>query len=368
MKSNDIFLINYTGKKGGGALDAIGITKGLIYNGYQVIAVVSKQLENLNEWHKIPLVKLIEIETYTSKWDFIKKTLLFNYTTKRIIKNELKGIDFSCIICPMITLWTKKINRIFKSKKIIIVNHDPTPHSGASRIIASYYEKQYQKADLVIVHSTKFLEEARKRYRRTEYLPLGQHDIYKNTSNPKKLIDYSPQKVNFLFFGRIEPYKGIDILLKAYQNLKENDKTTLSIIGNGDISPYQTELARTKNVKIVNRWILDEEVGSCFSGKNIVLVCPYKDATQSGPILVAYEYGIPVIATRTGGLDEQVDDGKSGILITPNSVEELTDAMKRFMDSPDMMREMSNYILSFYKKKFNWNNTAKILLEYIKTI
>lgn len=51
----------------------------------------------------------------------------------------------------------------------------------------------------------------------------------------------------------------------------------------------------------------DEEVESIFSGENLVAVLPYLDATQSGVVLTAMDYGVPVIATDTGGLSEQIE-------------------------------------------------------------
>lgn len=181
----------------------------------------------------------------------------------------------------------------------------------------------------------------------------------------EKIIEYKKDRINFLFFGRIEKYKGLDILAKAYKNLqKAYTNISLTVIGNGDFSDYEGIYKGLTNVKIINRWIKDEEVESIFQGENIVNICPYKDATQSGVILVAYEYGIPVIATDTGGLPEQVIHGKTGFLIQPDNVDELENAMKIFLKNNNLMLEMKEGIKE-YLKSISWGQTAEELIKLI---
>ena len=357
-------LINYTGRKGGGPLDAIEMTKALVSNGECVAAIISSDIENLDEWYKVPLVKLLVIDTYTNKISLIKNTLFFSYKYKKRITDELKNYDIEYIYCPMITFWTGMINSIFPKAKTVIAIHDPKPHTGAISYVVKYYQKQYKKANLRIVHSNIFTDYVCNQFGKAVFVPLGEHDIYKSVADHSFVVDYPSDKINFLFFGRIEPYKGLGILLNAYASLteEEREKTSLTIAGTGDIDEYKDSMSEISGIQLYNRWIKDSEVNGFFIGSNIVLVCPYIDATQSGPIIVAYGYGVPVIATRTGGLIEQVEDGVTGMLIEPNSTEELMKAMRSYINNPSILERFKNGIEK-RNEKYSWSESAKILVS-----
>ena len=365
----EALIINYTGRIGGGALDAYETAKALVEEGEIVIPILSNQIENLNMWKKINFEKIILLDTYSNRFSFIVSTLLFPVKQKIQIKKALKNYRIKAVYSPMSTFWTKAINDIFKNAKKIVVNHDPIPHSGARKLSIWLMERPYQSADMIIVHSKTFLVETRKKYNKVEYLPLGKHNIYKYQNNKTSIIEYNKDKINFLMFGRITKYKGIDLLIEAYKLLEEkyDGITTLSIVGNGNFQPYMDEFSKLHSARLINRWIRDEEVESVFSGTNLISVCPYKDATQSGVILVSYDYSVPVIASRTGGIEEQVWNLKTGVLINPDNVYDLFSAMEYFVQNPNMIIEMKDYINEFMET-VSWANTAKGIIKLINSI
>lgn len=362
-------LINYTGRKGGGPLDAIEMTKALVSNGECVIAIISSDIENIDEWRKIPLERLLVIDTYTNKVSMLINTILFRLKNKRKIKNDLKDYDIEYIYCPMITFWTGLINALFPTAKTAIAVHDPKPHTGAISCVVRYYQRQYKKADLRIVHSQLFRDYVCTQFGKAVFVPLGEHDIYKSIADKGFSVDYPSEKINFLFFGRIEPYKGLWILLEAFAKLtrEEKEKSSLTIAGSGSISNYKEQMHDAEDIRIFNRWIKDTEVNGFFTGDNIVLVCPYVDATQSGPIIVAYGYGVPVIATKTGGLVEQVEDGVTGILVEPNSSVELLNAMRKIISNPDIIKKYKHGIEK-RNEKCSWVESARVLLTNMHSI
>lgn len=366
MIKESVIVINYTGRKGGGALDAFETAKALVECGQKVIPIISNQIENLEMWKKIEFEKLIIISTYDSKFSFIKNSILFPFYQKRLIEKEISSYCVSAVYTPMSTFWTVPINNIFKNSSKIVVNHDPIAHSGAPKRVVWLLERPFKKADIVVVHTKKFVDYTKEKYGRTEYIPLGKHNLYRNVLNRKRIIQYDSTKINFVFFGRITEYKGLDILADAYKKIQSEygDRVTLSIVGNGDFSEYRNKYDGLQNTTIINRWIADEEVESVFLGENLICVCPYKDATQSGVVLVAYDYGVPVIASNTGGIDEQIADGKTGALIEPNDVESLYCAMKKFIINELSIQDLRTNIDTFMKE-ISWENTARRIIELI---
>ena len=184
----------------------------------------------------------------------------------------------------------------------------------------------------------------------------------------KQSIEYPSDKINFLFFGRIEKYKGLLILAEAYKSLKEKyDNISLTIVGNGDFTPYNNAFTGLKDFKLINRWIDDNEVNGFFLGDNIVTVLPYLDATQSGVINIAMINRSLVISTNIGGLKEQIKDKKTGMLVEANNSKALEKAMEFAIREQNICNKYINAAAN-EMKKLSWNNLGRILLEEIKNI
>ena len=364
--NQEIWLINYTGRKGGGPLDAISMTRALIDYGESVAAVVSSEVENLAEWKKLDLIKLVVIETYKNIADFLINSFLFPFRQKRQIKKELNGVQIDVIYCPMITFWTGSINRLFKDASTIEVLHDPIPHSGENKIISRSVEREIKKADIIAVHSKKYVDYVRKKYLKPViWIPLGRHSEYSIIEKRDKGFDYEAQKTNFLFFGTFSKYKGLDILAEAFKKVENElgeDKCHIYIVGSGDFSPYRDVYEGITSCTVINRWIPDEEVESYFKGNNLVCVCPYVDGTQSGTVMLALEYQVPLIATDVGGIAEQIDDGETGVIIKPNDIEALYDAMMR-MANDEVLRKAMVLNQESSLHKFDWSNSVSKLVD-----
>lgn len=363
----DCIVVNYTGRTGAGTLDALEISKALLSCGECVIPIISSGVENIKMWQEAGFERLIIIETYNNLLSLITNTVLFRLHNSKIIKDNLKYYSVKFVYCPMITFWTTRINKLINQGILVMANHDPIPHSGQSILEPTRLFNPFKKADIVVVHSRVFLDYIREKYKNVAYLPLGRHNMYAFATDKIKIIEYNEEKVNFVFFGRIEKYKGLDVLAEAYKMLSEkyNELVTLTIIGNGDFSTYADLYSNLNAVTVINRWIKDEEVESIFLGNNLINVCPYKDATQSGVVLVAYDYGVPVIATKTGGLPEQVSDGKTGFIVSPNNAKELFLSMEKYVNNRDLIGQQQICIQN-YLNNISWETSAKKLIKMVE--
>lgn len=124
------------------------------------------------------------------------------------------------------------------------------------------------------------------------------------------------KKDTFLFFWRIVDYKWLDVLLDALEFVKKDfPDFTLIIAWPGDISPYKKQIERHKdNIELYNREIEAEEVYQFFEISEFV-VLPYKDATGSGVIPVAYCFKKAVIVSDVWELANVVKDDNTGYVI-----------------------------------------------------
>jgi glycosyltransferase involved in cell wall biosynthesis len=134
-----------------------------------------------------------------------------------------------------------------------------------------------------------------------------------------------------LFFGRLLPYKGIDLLAEALQRLQGQD-LVVRVAGHGPESPALDALRALPMVKVDNRWIPDDEVPALLNWAD-GLVLPYREASQSGVAAAALAAGRGVVATWVGGLAEQLEDAPGAILCAPDS-REIATALMRLMAIP----------------------------------
>ncbi|QWB95445.1 hypothetical protein KHQ89_05690 [Mycoplasmatota bacterium] len=154
--------INFTGRRGGGAIVSLETTKAFLLKGYEVSAIISSDIDNLEEWRELELKKLVIINTYNSLLQFIFNTIFFSFRQKKIIINNLKDIgEIDFVYCPMGASWSYRINKII-DRKYYIVNHDPIPHSGENLLFKIYRlvfntNKIYKKAKAIIVHTKNLL-------------------------------------------------------------------------------------------------------------------------------------------------------------------------------------------------------------------
>ncbi len=134
-----------------------------------------------------------------------------------------------------------------------------------------------------------------------------------------------------LFFGIVRPYKGLDVLLTA---LAKIDGVSLTVAGEfwGGVEETRTLIASLgleSRVELRPGYVPAADVPGLFASAD-ALVLPYRTATASQNVFMAYEHGVPVIATRAGTLGDNVREGIDGVLCEAGDVDSLTDALRRF--------------------------------------
>lgn len=154
-----------------------------------------------------------------------------------------------------------------------------------------------------------------------------------------------------LFFGLIRAYKGLDKLIVAFKELlKQKPDTTLLIVGEcyEDLKKYTDlidELNLNSNVILNSSFIPNEKVEPYFKAADVSCL-PYNSGTQSGILMMAYGFKIPVLVTDVGGVAELVKEGETGRVIKDNSLDNLVnglDAILSTKDSIDYAKNIQNY-------------------------
>ncbi len=260
------------------------------------------------------------------------------------------------------------------SNKILFITENVVSHE-ANRIDKILTKIGLRNASMFLALS-KNVEEELERFAKGSKIfrsELPIYDCYKNDEIPEISKFKSQLGINnddqvILFFGYVRKYKGLDILLKAFPKiLQKFPYTFLLVVGEFYDSPDNyfkliEELNITKRVKVINQFVLNEEVAKYYLSSDIV-VLPYRSATQSGILNVAYGFNKPVIVTNVGGLAEFVIEGKTGFVIKPDSEDEIVKGYEEYLRKKDEENFKENILE--YNRKNSFDNLPKLISQII---
>ncbi len=242
----------------------------------------------------------------------------------------------------------------------IFLCHNVSPHEGTplDRSLTSY---ALGAADAFLVHAR---SEAAKleplaRGRPVRVHPHPSYGIFSERAPSREEARASLGLTGrvILFFGYVRPYKGLEDLLRALAIARPDAWDRLLVVGESYEPPdrYRALLEDPRirdKVRVVNRYVPNEEVASYFAAADVAAL-PYREATGSGIAQVAFGAGVPVIATRTGGLEEAVEENVSGLLVPPRDPEALARAIERFFGEDLGARLREGVARS--RRRFTWD-------------
>ena len=344
-----------------GSLFSFGMASGFKENGHDVYCILTENIENKNQWvNTFGNSHIFFFQKLPRKKDLIFSVICFFRNCLQLWK-KFKPVSFDLAISTFTNPFELLIMNFVKTQKRAAVCHDPLPHSDMNKKAVKQYEQRIKCFDEVIVLTKGYIPVMEKKYGfPSDCIHYMRHGLmhYQRTANPA--IPANPEKeINFLFFGRILEYKGLLLLADAYKFISAKYKNiSLTIAGNGNFEPYAKEYKSLPNVNIVNRYIENEEVSSFFNTGNTVVVLPYLNATQSGVIPIAFEFGNPVISSDIGGLSEQLFDGEYGILFNSGDSSALASAMSLFLEFPDLYQKEAEKMLEG-KTKLSWASVVQ---------
>lgn len=172
---------------------------------------------------------------------------------------------------------------------------------------------------------------------------------------------------NLLFFGLIRDYKGLDLLIEAMGELEDDYQLIIAGECYGSFEKYQalidTSPARNR-IQVHNAYISDEEIPVYFSAAD-ALILPYRSATQSGVVSVAYHYDLPMVATPVGDFPNSVGRAVTGVVASGISASAMAEGI-RALFLPEKWQSIPERIAKT-KKRLSWGNLTKKLLQFIQS-
>jgi glycosyltransferase involved in cell wall biosynthesis len=246
--------------------------------------------------------KNIQFDFYFIPHSFkdLRNPLKIAYNAKKLFKSVISK-KLNLVVQIMPSPYDLLVDIAAKASGIPIVRmiHDSNTHLGELWPNSNAIKRRLKLATEVIVFSEYVRGNIDLHQKKASILPLPSTLVL--FQNSVTTLEYNleddVQAPRILLIGRLQKYKGLDTLLKAFSM---GDCGTLVVAGAGDIK----NVSLPKNAILINRWLSDAEFNYLID-KSEILIFPYIDASQSGTIPIAISRGKTVIISNSGGLAEQ---------------------------------------------------------------
>lgn len=230
---------------------------------------------------------------------------------------------------------------------VLITVHDLEPHEMNKAWYKQFrqhiiYKRQFENLAIAKSFLTNSLDQYDNLKKRFQKSKIAYHAFPSLVTNLIKQGEDIPTEMKsvskpyILFFGRIEEYKGINILCKAFCSEKSISKHfNLVIAGSGDLSIERDP--NDENIVIINRYIKESEISYLYKNAKCV-VYPYISVTQSGVLSLSFYYRVPTIASDIPFFKRIIEKTNTGLLFKSGDIQDLTKKIVKIlsMDCTDM--------------------------------
>jgi glycosyltransferase involved in cell wall biosynthesis len=321
------------------------------------------KIETYSKQHSIANISIISLKNRLRNvkiiWEYVQILKKIKKEKPDVVYIDMLGIPYF-LPCVFVILGTKKV---------IYAAHDVDIH----------YK---QKHSLILDLSQKFIFRL---FRNFHLFSKNQLNIFKKKypyknyfisslclKNFGESISVPPNNIiHFLYFGTIRKNKGLQYLIEAVNKLSVEfkNKFVISIAGVCDEWHIYEKLIKDPSVfDLQIKLIPNQDIPDLFSSSHYI-VLPYIDVTQSGPLMIAYNYGIPAIASNLEGFKEYIEDKKTGYLFKSQDSEDLYQVLKKILESNNSdYSSMTKYLKDIVENNFSTKQIVNKYLEFFNKI
>ncbi len=318
---------------------------------------------------------------------YYKRLIVYAYRTDSMIFHILWFNKFIVLDRTLLNIYYKALG-----KKIVFTAHniDQGERDGRSTWLNRISLRiLYHIVDGIFVHTNKMKEQLMDKFNvpesRISVIRFGINDTLPETcltsQEARGRIGVADQERVILFFGRIAPYKGLDLLLSALALIKRKGEPFKLLVagplkreGNGaaywnNIEKIMSEKGLGSYIRKDIRFIPDDEV-ECFFKAADVLVLPYRHIFQTGLIFLSYNFGLPVVATDVGNLREDIVEGETGFLCLPEDPVDLSDKLLAYFESSiyKNLHSTREQIRSMAREKYSWDAISVSIISMYERV
>lgn len=250
--------------------------------------------------------------------------------------------------------------------RVVLTVHNVEPHEGGGRRLGAVY----RTPDVLLCHSENASQQLQSQFgidaERITVVHEGPIVRAAGTAVPPAPAAAKDPAV--LFCGVMRPYKGAQVLLDAWAAL-EGDGSPGQLVIAGGGHPDELECIsegvsrrRLRRVTLHLQSMTTEELESLYVQSDIA-VLPYLHASGSETLIRAMSVGLAVVASATGGLQEWVDDRKTGVLVPPGDPAALSRALRELLEDEGLRTAYAAAAHRYVNTALSWPEAARRTLS-----
>jgi D-inositol-3-phosphate glycosyltransferase len=366
---------------------ALGLTAALVAEGVIVDFLGTEEID-APQLHNHAQIRFLSLQKATGRgfsdkvlrtFHYCWRTLTYAVTAKPKLFHVLWYTKFIVFERTVLTVFFKLLG-----KRIVFTAHNVNAgkRDGNDNWLNRWSLKiQYRLMDHIFVHTEKMKEELVAEFHveknKVSVIPFGINNTVPNTkltrAQAKEKLGLRGSDKVMLFFGNILPYKGLEFLIDAFNEVATKcSDYRLIIAGKPKPADPYLELIEHKisassvraSIRTRLEFVPDEDTEVYFKAAD-VSVLPYVHIFQSGVLFLSYQFGLPVLASDVGTLREDVIEGKTGFICNPRDSADLARTIERYFRSGlyqglDQYREQ---IRAFSAEHHSWAKVAQITAQ-----
>ena len=370
-----IAIIDHVGSKAGMDYYSSSLAKGFISQNINCTVYsnfVGIDPENID--YKVYFFRHTRKNAFFKMLNLLFATIKSSYAAR---KQKTDLVILHLFSANIVTLFLVMLPKLF-GLKIAIISHDISSFINNDSVLIQNLIYNFF-ANNIIVHNTFSYKELFKHIKLTnpEKVVVIKHGGYiehivkpLSKTTARKALGLDIHGKYILFFGQIKDVKGLDILLEAMQTIPKDIK--LIIAGKPWKSDFSKYTALIKKYKLDNRivkmvrFIEDDEREQLFFAAD-VNVLPYRIIYQSGVLLMAMSYALPIIASDLPANREIVIDGDNGMLFERCNADSLSHKITLFFKLKDKGENLAHKALETIQTQYDWADISKQYIKILKS-
>jgi len=324
----------------------VGFARGLAANGIRLLVVSDGDTAPMLEAAGIPHRNLRgSVDPKRSSWS--KALNLVRYYLRLaaiIVRHRHATVHFCGLLGSRIILFDGIFLPLwlrFWSTRYVHTAHNALPHGREQqRIFYWAYRWIYRFPHTILAHTDKVAGQLTTDFgvdpARIEVISIGLNEEVPattlSTSAARLQLGLPATGPIALFFGKVEPYKGVDVLVEAWNTVR-TPQAHLAIAGTCPDADYAASVratvarsARPATVEWRSGFVANDQVAIWLKACDLV-VMPYRHIYQSGVVFLCLRFGVPIVATNVGSLADYVES--SGVIAITNDPNGLAEALDR---------------------------------------
>ena len=255
-----------------------------------------------------------------------------------------------------------------RGSKLVLTVHDLLPHDSGEQF-KSIFLDLYARVDRLICHSdhikARLEEEFSVPPEKIAVIPHGPffYDVAAPVPASVQQLVATTQGPLVLWQGLIFPYKGVDLLLRAWSELESycaNCRLVVAGTGSPELLEQLRALAKQlglQRVEFIFRFISTEELVSLYRAADIV-VYPYKAITTSGALATGLALGKAMVASNLPVFREILTDHENALLFDPEDPRELARALRELVGNRELREQFAERVRAMRFGDESWKSIA----------